>query len=154
MALVITIHLTINRACFTELDDLDRCKSIEYLGHIPCASSGSLTVVRAQNGTILSSKCSMCENRQQEIHGAGPSNPTANREAILTFSKLIKSPAFLDSRRPRVLAMITLRKFAVHFQDDEFIDLEISSLGQWCLQSLQSSIRELRIAAGYVQYSL
>lgn len=79
---------------------------------------------------------------------ADSKDQTTSREAILTFSKLVKSSAFLDSRRPRILAMIALKKFAVHFNDPELVDLEISCLGQWCLQSLQSSIRELRIAAG------
>ena len=44
--------------------------------------------------------------------------------------------------------MISLRRFALHCDDPEFLNLESSVAGQWCLQSLHSSIRELRIAAG------
>jgi serine/threonine-protein kinase ATR len=69
-------------------------------------------------------------------------------EAILTFGNLIKSPAFGTARRPRVLAMYALRKFALHCDNPEFLDLDMSPLGQWCLGSLKSSLRELRIAAG------
>jgi serine/threonine-protein kinase ATR len=71
-----------------------------------------------------------------------------SQDAILTFSNLVKSAAFLDSRRPRVLAMLALRRFALHYDDSELLDLEVSYLGQWCLSSLSSSIRELRVAAG------
>lgn len=44
--------------------------------------------------------------------------------------------------------MIALRRVARHSTDSEFWDLEKSGPGLWCLQSLSSSIRELRIAAG------
>ena len=44
--------------------------------------------------------------------------------------------------------MIALRRIAAHCEDDIFMDLESSAAGQWCLQSLNSSLRELRVAAG------
>lgn len=44
--------------------------------------------------------------------------------------------------------MVALRRIILHARDPEVLDLEKSALGQWCLQALQSSIRELRIAAG------
>ena len=53
-----------------------------------------------------------------------------------------------------VTAMIALRRFAKHCRDVEFLDLEVSVPAQWCLKSLQSSMRELRIAAGYVMRSI
>lgn len=44
--------------------------------------------------------------------------------------------------------MIALRRLIQHCTDEGTLDLEQSALGQWCLQALQSSLRELRIAAG------
>lgn len=44
--------------------------------------------------------------------------------------------------------MIALRRVVLHSRDPKMLDLEKSILGQWCLQALQSSLRELRIAAG------
>lgn len=44
--------------------------------------------------------------------------------------------------------MVAIRRVIFHARDAEVLDLEKSALGQWCLQSLQSSVRELRIAAG------
>lgn len=47
-----------------------------------------------------------------------------------------------------MFAMVALRRMARHSTGNEFWDIEKSGPGQWCLQSLQSHIRELRIAAG------
>jgi serine/threonine-protein kinase ATR len=68
--------------------------------------------------------------------------------AVVTFAKLIKLSAFAEARQPRVLAMVALKKYAIHFNNAEFMDLKSSPLGQWCVVSLKSSSRELRISAG------
>ena len=68
--------------------------------------------------------------------------------ALKLFIEIIKFPAFLGSMRPRITAMIILRRMARHWRNAELLDLEKSEAGQWCLQSLRSSVRELRIAAG------
>lgn len=70
-----------------------------------------------------------------------------------TFAELIRQSSFLESRRPRVAAMLALRRIVLHCEDSTVLNLETSTLGQWCLQSLNSSIRELRIAAGRVLVS-
>ena len=44
--------------------------------------------------------------------------------------------------------MLALRRIAHHSSDQRFLDLRLPGPGQWCLQSLSSSLRELRIAAG------
>ncbi|CCF40655.1 protein kinase rad3 [Colletotrichum higginsianum] len=41
-----------------------------------------------------------------------------------------------------------MRRIINHADITQLIDLETSALGQWCLQSLHSSVRELRIASG------
>jgi serine/threonine-protein kinase ATR len=76
-------------------------------------------------------------------------DPTLAAEAIATFANLIDLPEFEESRKPRVQGMLALHHFATHFKEGAFLDLETSTLGQWCLKSLRSSMRELRIAAGY-----
>lgn len=44
--------------------------------------------------------------------------------------------------------MIALRRLVIHCEDAAFLNIETSVPGQWCLQSLNSSVRELRVAAG------
>ncbi|TAQ86632.1 hypothetical protein B7494_g5044 [Chlorociboria aeruginascens] len=127
---------------------------IEFLGRIPCAANGSLTVTRDHEGKIIKSKCFVCEGISlPESMRLNPSRcQTVGGDSILIMSKITNSPAFGDSRRSRVLAMIVLRSFTTHFTNPDFVDLEQSSLGQWCLHSLRSSLRELRVAAGRTLY--
>jgi serine/threonine-protein kinase ATR len=54
----------------------------------------------------------------------------------------------MESKQLRITAMVALRRVISHAEDSHFLDLETSAPGQWCLQSLNSSLRELRIAAG------
>lgn len=118
---------------------------------IPCAAYGSLTVTRDKFENIISSQCFVCEKLPAITVALDDDMcQQTGSEAILILTTLVKSPAFQESRRSRVLAMVAAKAFAVHFRDEKFFDLETSAVGQWCLQSLQSSIRELRIAAGYV----
>ncbi|RDW66710.1 hypothetical protein BP5796_09459 [Coleophoma crateriformis] len=137
----------IAEACFTSLDDEARCTSLVYLGQIACASSETMEVVRNHETQIITTSCSICDAPTASLSAKSQTVPM-DREAIAVLTNIVKSPVFLESRKPRVLAMLALRKFAVHFDEPELLDLEISPLGQWCLQSLQSSIRELRISAG------
>lgn len=64
------------------------------------------------------------------------------------FTKLIRLPFLAEARRPRVATMMGLRRLVMHINDPKLLNLETSNLGQWCLQSLYSSVRELRIASG------
>jgi len=117
---------------------------------IPCAASDCLEVTRDKDNAIRHSRCQFCEgtNTSKAMIENQIGFQSVRDDAILILSKLVGSKAFQESRRPRVLAMITLKRFTVHFSNDDFIDFNRSLLGQWCLQSLHSSIRELRIAAG------
>jgi len=131
------------------LKEEHQCEAVELLGLVLCGTSGYLSATCTATG-IKDPKCLLCEGmplpdtiEQDELRCR-----EINNEAILTFGNLIKSPAFGSARRARVLAMYALRKFALHCDNPEFLDLEMSPLGQWCLGSLKSSLRELRIAAG------
>jgi serine/threonine-protein kinase ATR len=99
---------------------------------------------------INSPKCLLCEGmpNPEQLERDEPTCQEVGKEAIQIFGNLIKSQTFGTAKRPRVLAMLVLKKFALHCENLEFLDLEKSPLGQWCLGSLKSSVRELRIAAG------
>jgi serine/threonine-protein kinase ATR len=141
--------LTLVSDCFAQLSNADRCRAMRQLGYIPCASAGTLTLNYDRDGNVYETRCSICESEGPASTVAANYDDALAAEAIATFVKLIDLPDFEESRKPRVQAMVTLRHFAMHFKDSEFLDLETSKLGQWCLKSLRSSMRELRIAAGY-----
>jgi serine/threonine-protein kinase ATR len=68
--------------------------------------------------------------------------------ASSVFAKVIRHPDFTQSNKARITAMISLWRILNHTIDPAVWDLEDSSLGQWCAQSLNSSVRELRLSAG------
>jgi serine/threonine-protein kinase ATR len=131
------------------LNEEDQCKAIELLGLVPCGAAGYLSATRTESA-IKDPKCLLCEGMpdQDPVERDEPTCREISNQALLIFGNLIKSSAFGIAKRPRVLAMLMLKKFAVHYENLEFLDLEMSPLGQWCLGSLKSSVRELRIAAG------
>lgn len=72
-------------------------------------------------------------------------NPTVLLDMI---SYLIDSPNVHKSKQLRVIAMGTAQECLSRTTERHFLDLGTSRLGQHCLRSLQSSLRELRLAAG------
>ena len=67
-----------------------------------------------------------------------------------TIASLIKLPKTQKQRRPRVTAMLALKRLLSHTTNLDHLNLATSPFGQWCFQALHSSIRELRVAAGFV----
>jgi len=63
------------------------------------------------------------------------------------ISVLIQSPFVQSSSPLRVLLMNMVGTYAGHYPDHALLDLAGSLAGQWCLQGLKSSSRELRVAA-------
>lgn len=121
---------------------------------IPCAANDSLEVKITDDGSIEYSTCFMCEGSQPPGSFTLDTNrcDSIRQDAIMVLEKVVTSHAFQTCRKPRVLAMIALKRFTVHFRSSEFLSLDPdpSELGKWCLSALTSSTRELRIAAGYV----
>ncbi|KAI0384338.1 phosphatidyl inositol 3-kinase [Hypomontagnella monticulosa] len=132
---------------FEQLPELELCRIIDLLGYVCCAADDTLSV-HSKDGKFLRLDCRHCQ-------AAGPSNGTPLREEFVTkqgaqeiFASLVQLPSFLESQKPRVTAMAAVRRITKHSVDSNFLDIEVSVTAQWCLKSLQSSIRELRIAAG------
>jgi serine/threonine-protein kinase ATR len=117
---------------------------------IPCAANNSLRVTRDNDGNISKWECFLCDRTAPPTSVLLDSKrcQTVCSDAVAIFAKLIKSQAFVEARRPRILAMVALKGYTAHFNNAEFMDLITSPLGQWCVVSLKSSSRELRISAG------
>ncbi len=136
--------LTLFSDRFPHLDEDDQCRLIDIISRMPCAADGSLQLRRAEPPYF---NCTFCSNAEP-VSLSSASHEEAKAASVTIFSKIIKIPSFLESRRPRVCAMVALRRLTRHSTCGEFWDLETSGPGRWCIQSLHSSIRELRIAAG------
>lgn len=146
--------LMASRECFTSLGEAERCKAFEILGMVACGASGYL-LINPTNLDIKHATCALCEgiplpdyvrqngNWKEKVY------QDALADGVAILSRLVNCPPFAEARRPRILAMLALRRFALHYDEPSFLDLKASSLGQWCVSSLhQSTTRELRIAAG------
>src|SRR5262249_24239628 len=64
-----------------------------------------------------------------------------------TLVNLIDVPIVKTSRKLRILAVQTIRRFVNHMTDERYLDLATDVLGRWCMRCFQSSFRELRMAS-------
>ncbi|KAK4162009.1 hypothetical protein QBC43DRAFT_216438 [Cladorrhinum sp. PSN259] len=134
-------------ATYPKLGTDDQCHLIDLVSRMPCAGDGTLKLRRDAPTEPSDFYCKSCSERASAL------SSELNDEGLKSlgvdlFSKIVAHPAFQASKRPRVYAMIVLRRMTKHTTSKEFLALEKSALGQWCLKSLQSSVRELRVAAG------
>lgn len=118
------------------------------MSYLFCAAEGTLEIKADGSSGMTRFRCTIC---------SGQESPKKDHDvdtklvAFKFFSSLVKLPGFIESKRPRIIAMLALRRVVRHTRRPGELgwwDLETSKPGQWCLQSLNSSIRELRIAAG------
>ncbi|KAK1971971.1 phosphatidylinositol 3 [Colletotrichum sublineola] len=129
------------------LSEEDQCIAIDLVARSCCV----VDMVATNNEPILKNKrlqCALCDRKPTGTKKPKVVTAQAKSDAQSIFTKLIHLDSFKESRRPRVVAMIAMRRIINHADITQLIDLETSPLGQWCLQSLHSSVRELRIASG------
>ena len=119
------------------------------MGLLACASADR-TVAYSRGGDAAVGRilCSNCD-----IGHAQKKDPVENHELVISqilrfFDILVAMPNFLRLRQARVAAANAVIRISSHASNKDVFDLSKSTVGQWCLQALQSSIRELRIAAG------
>ncbi|PHH65261.1 hypothetical protein CDD81_3120 [Ophiocordyceps australis] len=141
-------------AGFEKATEQQQCDAIELLSRLCCAADESMSTsdsINSQYATL----CAICDDENSTAQKLDSNAVKA--EARMIFTKLIQTPSFLQSKRPRVIAMLALRRLVLHCESQSFLDLDKrgsgdhmeSSAGHWCLQSLiKSSVRELRVAAG------
>ncbi|KIW67369.1 hypothetical protein PV04_06630 [Phialophora macrospora] len=120
---------------FRELSEDKKCNALELLGLAACQLASSST----------DPQCSKCD----EGNGASDSNLflVAPSGAELLRTLLVFVQGVSRHSRARVIAMASLRRIIAHTSSDEDLKLGQTSAGDWCLQSLKSSSRDLRIVA-------
>lgn len=146
----ITIVTNNGRNKFQQLPETQLCRIISLLGYVCCAADDTVLIHGKKDGGRMRFDCRHCQPFQTSSQVPLCHDQTAKRAIYEIFTSLVEFPGFLELRKPRVTAMAAIRRVARHCTDPEFLDLELSVAAQWCLKSLQSSIRELRIAAGLV----
>lgn len=91
--------------------------------------------------------CRVCDH---EDYGkvSGPSPHLNGLESLWKIFVYIL-PRLNRDPNDRIAAMASLRRSLVHAPSSYQLQLASSEFGEFCLHSLRSSIRELRIATGY-----
>lgn len=134
-----------------KLSVVDQCEILHYVGYIPCAASETLTAVIAADGSIESMICSDCDSGNPTSNKRGACINEAESEMFSTLQTLLETREFQHTVEPRVRAMLAVRKLVAHSRSFNHLNLAVSFCGKWCLQSHCSTLRELRIAAGYLR---
>lgn len=108
-----------------------------------CAAIGVMasTMCQLSRDVLTQEPCSSCDG---ETSRRGMPDPAA--EELLNTLVAIH-PWIKRNCRSRVVAMTALRRILLHSDSLSALSLRSSPSGEWCLQSLRSSSRDLRLAA-------
>ncbi len=156
---VVYTNLTIYRPYYSRLPEDDRCRVLAALSKLPCAATGCLKDTESTLKSYESAKCTLCDNADRVASlTVVESWDSGDRQAhwrllCIAIRQLIASPGFTRSSRPRILVTIAIQRLFAHSLGRSELDLATAPLGQWCMRSLHSSLRELRLAAGYIPTS-
>ena len=130
------------------LSEEEQCALYSSIGLVACASAHTLSLEPSSEiRGIKQMHCKFCDSDSKDSVIAVWEGPESE-EAFTTIAKLVKLPRTQKYRRPRVAAMLALKRLLSHTSSTDYLSLSNSQFGQWCLQALHSSVRELRIAAG------
>ncbi|KAE8374326.1 protein kinase [Aspergillus bertholletiae] len=127
---------------FARLDEQRKCDLLSTLGKIPCAMAGEVEQLSgiASNDALI---CHVCDSE----NGVRSSKECPNIEELCKILAYI-IPRLTRTTSLRIAAMVTLRRTLLHTSDSTYSQLASSVFGEFCLHSLRSSVRELRIITG------
>lgn len=135
--------------------EAERCDLLLAFGKMACAGSKCLKTASPEDGRWQNLPCRICDDRRstrrdESTYWNGHDCDEDWKDAIAALLSILEIQEFQKSSKPRVLMALTIRRVYNHLSDPERLDLEFCTLGQWLIASLNRSLRELRIAAGYV----
>lgn len=131
------------------MSEEDQTLVFSLIGLLSCASAQTLPDSVGSNAEqLLSLGCSICDTKIGRIKSANLSEDIDLLKLFATLERLLKLTPKPKGKFPRVAAMISLRRLLCHTASLGHFNLSKSTLGQWCLQAMRSSSRDLRVAAG------
>ena len=141
--------LTRTRHSYPNLSENDQCSFYSMVGQLACHGARTLSSPPSIfDKQMARNKCSVCDT-QAKPAVEKPQVEVTDPEALLSvMANLLQLPQTQKRRRTRVAAMLALKRILSHCGNVDQLDLATSVFGQWCLQALRSSMRDLRIAAG------
>ncbi|KAF2843387.1 hypothetical protein M501DRAFT_994296 [Patellaria atrata CBS 101060] len=145
------LHLNA-RDSFKGLSETQRNSFLEKIQILACSGAGTLQPPSEERYRSTRAFCITCDNIPDDLPLTrkvwdNPLQSNDRTELLSILEQLLETPELQRSTKPRVLAVIALRRILNHISDPGILNLANSSIGQWCLKSMHSSLRELRIAA-------
>ncbi|KAG9780233.1 hypothetical protein KCU88_g3816, partial [Aureobasidium melanogenum] len=122
-------------AHFRRLPEDKQCAALELLGATACRFAQN-----AQEG-----HCQICDETPDLTNISDLPVAATSEELLKTLVVLIQNIS--RPSRARIAAMAALRRILMHSVSSSDLKLTQTPAGEWCLQSLKSSSRDLRIAA-------
>lgn len=131
-----------DRNTFAELSNQSICDVLVHLGRISCAGSSTLKAERRDPSVF---RCVNCDDDLTMLSTPCAFSKPGSDEISETMQNIIlRLP---ESFKVQTAAMSALRRLIMHEIHEKNLEISNSLYGQWCLSSMRSSSRELRIAA-------
>lgn len=123
------------------------------LGMLGCSGARSLRDNLSADPSVDKPCCNVCDsglngkNQEQTFIDHGPYEKQCLK-IIRKAITLCDEHHVQRSTMLRISLMLSMKRIYSHVLDPELLLLSQSEIGQWCLKSLHSSIRELRLVSG------
>lgn len=147
-AIASDLVLTFDRTTFESLPEPRKSDILQVMGKFSCAITGHLAQKPSEVGTREIFICLACDGEYLQP-GMLPEKDIPQFEDLWSIFNSIL-PKLTRTPGPRIAAMVALKRILMHSPSSNQMHLSSSAAGEFCLHSLRSSIRELRIATGYV----
>ncbi|OGE54809.1 hypothetical protein PENARI_c005G02231 [Penicillium arizonense] len=128
------------------LSDPQKIEMLDILGKIACAATRKLRRKPSDIIERVTLSCQTCDIETGPHNDEGTECPDYG-EIWTVFNFIL--PRLTRTPGPRISAMVALRRILMHAPNSNQMHLSTSASGEFCLHSLRSSIRELRIATGH-----
>lgn len=122
-------------ANFRRLPEDKQCAALELLGATACNLA-----LQSQE-----SRCQVCDEEGNPASTSDMMAAAIGEELLQTLVALVQN--IPRQSRARIAAMAALRRILMHMDSISSLKLSQTPAGDWCLQSLKSSSRDLRIIA-------
>lgn len=133
------------RHSFSESSKHNICSILTQLGHISCAGAGTLKVEERDPSVT---HCSDCDNDLTLQSSPCSFSSPGSDELSKTMQAIVSS--LPESDKVQTVIMSVMRRLIMHDSHTTKLEINDSIFGHWCLKSMYSPSRELRMAAGWV----
>ncbi|PYI12112.1 hypothetical protein BO78DRAFT_392787 [Aspergillus sclerotiicarbonarius CBS 121057] len=131
---------------YTGLAEQEKCNLLNVLHSIPCALSGNLvdvTGVDLENTFI----CRICDSEDHDLNSESESRCLNSYELCEILDYILSR--LTRAANLRIAAAVALRRTLMHTSGMAYMQLTSSVFREFCLNSLRSSVRELRLITGH-----